>query len=544
MPYLERLAEDGKLVALGFCGESGAMQYSTRAAPRDLDCSKLPLEQSEAFATLRADGNRYLVSVFPISAAGTKGHVILLHDLSFIDARAREAGLYVGLALFGVAAGLGLLALAIVLGLQRGWLRAIRAQIEEARVRPDFPAAAAGGHVLQPRASLVAERCERGAALRRRHQGGMVPGHAQAIAGGGAAWNPGARRLQPRALHPQLRGRRDRLADSRERPGRRARAGHARLRRHLDRARQRRRRPRNRRRAATASPCRPSDPAYTLRRVWLTEEEQDGYYYGFANEGLWPLCHIAFVRPDVPRRGLAALLAGQRALRRRGGRGGDAATIPIVLVQDYHFALLPRMIRERLPDATIVTFWHIPWPNAETFGICPWREEILDGLLGSTILGFHTQFHCNNFLETVDRFIESRIDREHVSVTLGGHETMVRPYPISIEWPPAALADRKPPVAECRALVRERFGLPPTPSCSASASSGSTTPRASSTACARSTICSSRQPRWKGTLRLHSGRRADAQQARQLQRAAGRGPSGSPTTSMRATATATTSRSS
>jgi trehalose 6-phosphate synthase len=116
------------------------------------------------------------------------------------------------------------------------------------------------------------------------------------------------------------------------------------------------------------------------------------------------------------------------------------------------------MVRERLPDATIIAFWHIPWPNSETFGICPWKEEIISGLLGSTVLGFHTQFHCNNFIDTVDRFIESRIDREHASITIGGHETFVRAYPISIEWPPAALAGQKP-VHECRRLVRERLGM-------------------------------------------------------------------------------------
>jgi trehalose 6-phosphate synthase len=133
---------------------------------------------------------------------------------------------------------------------------------------------------------------------------------------------------------------------------------------------------------------------------------------------------------------------------------------PIVLVQDYHFALLPKMIRDRLPQATIITFWHIPWPNSETFGIFPWKEEIIDGLLGSSILGFHTQFHCNNFLDTVDRFLESRIDRENASVTLRGEETFVRPYPISIEWPPAALA-RQASVPDCRANVRRRLGLAP-----------------------------------------------------------------------------------
>src|SRR5260370_15472184 len=107
---------------------------------------------------------------------------------------------------------------------------------------------------------------------------------------------------------------------------------------------------------------------------------------------------------------------------------------------------------------SIVTFWHIPWPNAETFGICPWKGEIIAGLLGSSVLGFHTQFHCNNFIETVDRFIESRIDRELASVTVSGHETFVRPYPISIEWPPAALADQKS-VAACRSSVCAKLGL-------------------------------------------------------------------------------------
>jgi trehalose 6-phosphate synthase len=204
----------------------------------------------------------------------------------------------------------------------------------------------------------------------------------------------------------------------------------------------------------------PADPAYTLRRVWLSDEEQDGYYNGFANEGLWPLCHIAFVRPTFREEDwqhYRAVNARFADIVAEEAQQDD----PIILVQDYHFALLPRMLRQRLPKATIITFWHIPWPNAETFGICPWREEIIDGLLGSTILGFHTQFHCNNFIEGADRFIESRIDREFASVAYGGHETLIRPYPISIEWPPAALAGQ-PPVRECREAVRQRFELPPT----------------------------------------------------------------------------------
>jgi len=130
-----------------------------------------------------------------------------------------------------------------------------------------------------------------------------------------------------------------------------------------------------------------------------------------------------------------------------------------VLVQDYHFALLPRMIRQRLPKATIIAFWHIPWPNPEAFAICPWRVELLDGLLGGDILGFHTQFHVNNFLESVDRFVEARIDRETSAVVLRGRSTAVHRYPISIEWPPEPLA-RAIPIDEARERVRVRFNLP------------------------------------------------------------------------------------
>jgi trehalose 6-phosphate synthase len=133
---------------------------------------------------------------------------------------------------------------------------------------------------------------------------------------------------------------------------------------------------------------------------------------------------------------------------------------PIIMVQDYHFALLPRMVRERLPRATIITFWHIPWPNPEAFGILPWREEVLEGLLGSSILGFHTQFHCNNFFDTVDRFLEARVDRETFTISYGGNPTEVRRYPISIEWPPSALA-LQAPVEECRKKVRAQLGVGP-----------------------------------------------------------------------------------
>ncbi|TMQ16830.1 MAG: trehalose-6-phosphate synthase [Candidatus Rokuibacteriota bacterium] len=188
------------------------------------------------------------------------------------------------------------------------------------------------------------------------------------------------------------------------------------------------------------------DPAYTLRRVWLSEQEEAGYYYGFANEGLWPLCHIVHERPHfraddweeyrrVNGRFAAALLEEMEKTEQ-----------PIVLAQDYHFALLPQLVKQARPDARVALFWHIPWPNFEAFGICPWQEDILLGLLGADLIGFHTQFHCNNFLETVERTIEGRVDWENFAVVRGQHTTFVRPFPISVapvETDGTAEADRR-----------------------------------------------------------------------------------------------------
>jgi trehalose 6-phosphate synthase len=176
----------------------------------------------------------------------------------------------------------------------------------------------------------------------------------------------------------------------------------------------------------------PENPRYTLKRVWLTKDEEEGYYYGFANEGLWPLCHIVHARPtfrpeDWGRYAEVNQKFADAVLEEMAGSEAS-----VVLIQDYHFALLPRMIKNKRPDARIAIFWHIPWPNPEAFGICPWQPDILWGMLGADLIGFHTQFHCNNFLETVERAIEARIDWEHFSVIRGHHATYVKPFPISV----------------------------------------------------------------------------------------------------------------
>ncbi len=179
----------------------------------------------------------------------------------------------------------------------------------------------------------------------------------------------------------------------------------------------------------------PDHPSYTLRRVWLTDEEDKGYYEGFSNEGLWPLSHIAHTRP-VFRPG--DWLQYQKINRRFADavlQEMEGTESPILLVQDYHFALLPRMIKDARPDARVAIFWHIPWPNAEVFGICPWQRELIDGLLGADLIGFHIQSHCNNFLETVDRALEALTEWDRFAVNRQGHITRVRPYPISVAFP-------------------------------------------------------------------------------------------------------------
>jgi trehalose 6-phosphate synthase len=458
IPFLERLTEDERILALGYCTDQGHLRYSTQSMPKAVICEKLKRDdKADSFTTIRSDGRHLHISAFPMTAGSLTGHLLVLHDLAYIDERAREARLYAILALMGIAAGVGLLATAIVLALMRGWTRSIRSAIIEVRQgeqlghqqREGFPIGselhtalsemrmerrlANGIHVEwspETLRRLLVEELPATQVLVVSNREPYIHNH---INGAIALQIPASGVVA--ALEPVVRACRGTwIAHGSGSADRETVDRHDRIR------------------------VPPSDPAYTLRRVWLTEEEQDGYYYGFANEGLWPLCHIAFVRPTFQRENWAQYRAVNTRFADVVASEANSDD-PIVLVQDYHLALLPRMLRERLPRATIITFWHIPWPNAETFGICPWRQEIIEGLLGSTILGFHTQFHCNNFLEATDRFMESRIDREHASVFFQGHETLVRPYPISIEWQPAALADQLP-VRECRDAVRRRFNLP------------------------------------------------------------------------------------
>jgi trehalose 6-phosphate synthase len=176
----------------------------------------------------------------------------------------------------------------------------------------------------------------------------------------------------------------------------------------------------------------PDRPAYTLRRVWLSKPEELGYYYGFANDSLWPLCHNAYARPSFrPEDWEQYVRVNRKFADAVLDEAGDGPAL--VFVQDYHFALLPRMLKQARPDLTVAHFWHIPWPNPEVFRVCPWQAEILDGLLGNDLMSFHIQHHCNNFLATVDRVLECTIDAERFAVRRHGRTTLVHPHPIGID---------------------------------------------------------------------------------------------------------------
>lgn len=455
-PYLDRITEDERLLALGYCSENGKLLYATAQMPKSVSCEKLSQGKTDTFDIISDAGSRAHVSSIALGAGAKSGHLLVVHDLSFIDERSGKAKFYTILALTGAALGLGMLAVGVVLTMMRSWTRSIQSAIADIRGVPS-PAPARSDLLIDREFQKLLSTLR----VERKFTEGIY-----------VEWSP---TTLSQLLHEELPNSQVIIVSNREpyihnyvdgqvtlqipasglvaalEPVMRACGGvwiahgsgsadretvdsHDRI----------------------AVP--PDTRDYALRRVWLSEAEQDGYYYGFANEGLWPLCHIAFVRPNFREPDWEQYVAVNRKFAEVAIEEATCDD-PIILVQDYHFALLPRMIRDRLPKATIIAFWHIPWPNSEAFGICPWRDEIIDGLLGSTILGFHTQFHCNNFIDAVDRFMESRIDRENGSITLKGHETLIRPYPISIAWPPSALATQ-PPIEECRLTLRRRLGLP------------------------------------------------------------------------------------
>ncbi len=446
-----RAIQDERLYAIAFCDNAGKVRYETPTYPASLGCqAPVPAPGDDPSVVRLKQGPVHVVQ-YPVTRNGDHiGTLMLVHDMNFVERRSVDTRRY----LIGLFIVLGIvisLVTVIIAHLSwRGWVAGVRALFRGEGITQPFSQPAPSD--MQPLASdLRLLLRELDMSRRGRDQSG--------------AWSP---ELLRRTLHDQLLGDEIIVLSNREpfihvrgddgiavqrpasglvtalEPVMRACSGTwiahgsgSADRETVD-AQDRVRVP-------------PEKPSYTLRRVWLTREEEQGYYYGFANEGLWPLCHIAHVRPVFRSE-------DWEAYRRVNRRFADAVLReartedPVVLVQDYHLALVPRMVREKLPKATIITFWHIPWPNPESFGICPWRHEILEGMLGSTIIGFHTRFHCQNFVETVDRTLEARIERESSTISYGGHRTRVEDYPISIQWPPEWVESQLS-VPLCRAKV-------------------------------------------------------------------------------------------
>jgi trehalose 6-phosphate synthase len=463
LQFFTRITQDERLFAMGFCPAAGAEPVATPTLPKEVTCAELGRFAEPTGDLLQIEKGPVLVSVRPLVAEGAEiGRLVLVHDMSFIERRTRETREYLFLFFIGLGLTVALITVVIAQLSWRGWVQGLRALLRgENLLLPPGKGAPAPPPELQPIAKdLRALIQELDADHRSRDEEQL-------------AWTPETLRG---ILHRELRGEEVIVVSNREpyihmrrgtgievwRPasglvtalepimracsGTWIAHGSGSADREVADAHDH-----------VAIP--PEQPAYQLRRVWLTPEEETGYYYGFANEGLWPLCHIAHVRPIFRTTDWEQYVKVNRRFAKTVVEESKSPN-PIVLVQDYHFALLPRMIKETLPEATIISFWHIPWPNPEAFAICPWREQLLDGMLGSSILGFHTQFHCNNFVDTVDRQLEARVDREMFAVSYRGKATMVKRYPISIEWPPSPELLAKP-VEQCRTEVRQRLGLPP-----------------------------------------------------------------------------------
>jgi alpha,alpha-trehalose-phosphate synthase [UDP-forming] len=455
----DRAVQDERLVAIGWCS-GGQVVRRTARFPADLTCARAREVASERAASMRTEGGPVHVSFHPVvGEAGPVGELVLMHDLSFIERRSQDTRKYLIILIASLGVVIAFVTMVVAQLSWRGWVSGAQALLRgEGLVRlllPPSPELAPLAADLRERLRDLEDEVRRG----QRSEDG---------------WN--AERLQS-LLRTQLRGDQVIVVSNRE-PYSHVRQADGSLKvlrpasglvtavepvmracsgtwiAHGSGSGDREAVDRHDR---VALP--PGEDDYLLRRIWLTEEQEQGYYYGFANEGLWPLCHVAHVRPVFREqdwqhyRQVNQLFADAVVAE---ARSDD----PVVLVQDYHFALLPAMVRRKLPKATILTFWHIPWPNPESFGICPWRSEILEGMLGSTILGFHTRFHCKNFIETVDRYLEARIEHEHSTITFGGEQTLVESYPISIEWPLPEESREWPSPGQCRAELFERLGIP------------------------------------------------------------------------------------
>ena len=175
----------------------------------------------------------------------------------------------------------------------------------------------------------------------------------------------------------------------------------------------------------------PDEPAYQLRRIWLSDEEERRYYGGFSNEGLWPLCHIAHVKPTFRQEDWTEYQEVNARFADAIDEELDDSDTP-VFIHDYHLALVAGELRRRRPDARAAFFWHIPWPNPDMLRVCPWRREILEGLLANDLLAFQVERDRRNFIAAVREELGATIDMG--AILHGGRLTHVVAAPIGVDF--------------------------------------------------------------------------------------------------------------
>ncbi|MBH0200447.1 MAG: trehalose-6-phosphate synthase [Nitrospira sp.] len=460
LAYLQRIIQDERLFAIGFCDPNNRLIYKTQTYPDSVPCEQAVEVNSGPTAVVRLAQGAVHVAAVGLEAGGRPlGRLILLHDMSWAERRSSLTKWYLFYLFAGIGVVISLVTVLVAHLSWRGWVQGVRGMlrgegliglIRDQQQKPELQP------VAQDLRAMIHE-LQSDKRMRDERQMSWKPATLKMILHDHLA---GDEVMIVSNREPYIHNRRDERIDVQVpasgvvtalEPIMRACSGvwiahgSGSADRDVVDARNHVRVP-------------PDDPAYEIRRIWMTSEEEQGYYYGFANEGLWPLCHLAHVRPVFR----SSDWNQYKAINER-----FATTIveeaktdnPVVLIQDYHLALVPKMVRDRLPHATVITFWHIPWPNPESYAICPWHQDILEGLLGSSILGFHTRFHCSNFIKSVDRSLETRIDWDSSTISYGGKLTAVNHYPISIEWPSRMFVGQ-PPVPECRARIREMHGLP------------------------------------------------------------------------------------
>ncbi len=442
---LNRLAKDERLYAIGFCDLNGKVTQSSSTFTKNYDC-----KTGSGTELITPEGAPLRVDTIPVNTdngATTLGSLVVLHDTGFIGQRSLQTKSYIFVALFGGALLVAFLTLFTTELARRQWFRKLRQGIAGKRdprasrdvtqiiedirgmisrmeserkvwnaeslrelMRYDF---SDGQVIVVSNREPWVHHLEADGSIRvEQPAGGVVTGIEPLVAacnGTWIAWGSGS-------------------ADAQTADGK----------------------------GCIQVP--PDSPAYTLRRLFLTPEEEKGYYHGFSNQALYPLCLITHVRPvfdtadwetyvRVNRRFATTIVEESRTEN------------PVIFIQDYHLALVPHMVREKLPNAIILMFWHIPWPSAELFSICPWGEDVLKGMLGAHIIGFHTTAHAHNFMATVQSAIEARVDLPASRIIQGGKTTAVHNYPMSVEWENVKAGNEQDGTP--RQTIRQRHGLPP-----------------------------------------------------------------------------------